>query len=349
MTIFGLSLIRVYFNGYHKTPVCPGEVRELEETVFKASTRDVSPAEKIDYWSEVMGGIWGNINVEPTDHRTFDGRISSIKCYQLVFNEIQFRGQNLHRTPSNIARMKQGFYVLAFPRGNPWPMTQNFSDFTLQTGNAYLLSNTVPFKSHDKKGYDTFNVMIPSQILEGLIPYLEPRYIFPLTHNNQKANVLGDFVRTVYNSLPFGVEDDARFMENSLLNMLAFVLCGSSDAIEADDSSVKLAHRRRVQDFITKNLSDEFMSPESIALAHGISVSYLHRIFKPTGRTVMETMRNQRLKRAKSILRDASMAGLSVTEIAYHLGFKHPSDFSRAFKSKFGLTPKEARQLAQNC
>ncbi|OQY45266.1 MAG: hypothetical protein B6240_09050, partial [Desulfobacteraceae bacterium 4572_87] len=257
----------------------------------------------------------------------------------------RFRGHNIHRTARNIARMKQGFYSLAFPRENPWTMTQKGEDFTLQPGNMYLLSNTVPYKSCDKEGYDTFNVIIPSRILENLVPDLALRYIFPLGPANKKANILHDFVKSFYRCLPFDKEEEALFMENSLLNLLAFILVENSESIEANDSSVKLAHRRRVLDYIAKDLNDEFMSPESIARQNGLSVSYLHRIFKPSGATVMEIIREKRLRKAYQLLAKPKFAGLSVIEIAYMVGFKHPSDFSRAYKRMYGFSPRETRSL----
>lgn len=315
----------------------------MGNSFFLASTRDVPKIEKIDYWASVLGDVWGHIQVEPTNRDEFDGKIRSVKSCQLTFNEIQFRGHNIHRTASNIAKMKQDFYVLAFPRGNSWQMKIRGELFTLKRGNIYLLSNTVPYKSIDKEGYDTFNVMIPSQILMNMVPNLETRYTFPLGGANRKAQILRDFVYSLYGCLPLGGDDEARFMENNLLNLLAFMLEDKFERIDASDSSVKLAHRKRILDYIDKNLGDEFMSPESIAQQHGISVSYLHRVFKPHRGTVVEVIREKRLQAAKRLLLNPDAAGLSITEVAYQVGFKHPSDFSRAYKGKYGHSPREAK------
>ncbi|HKI50141.1 MAG TPA: AraC family transcriptional regulator [Desulfobacteria bacterium] len=324
-----------------------GMVENLENSIFTASTHDVPKLDKLAYWANVLAGIWGPIQIEPTNPHLFDGRIHSVKSTHLTFNEIRFRGHNIHRTARNIARMKQGFYVLAFPRENPWTMTQEGKDFTLKPGNMYLLSNTVPYKSHDKAGYDTFNVIIPSRILENLVPGLELRYMFNLGPADKKANILHDFVKSFYRCLPFDGEEEALFMENSLLNLLTFLLMERSEDIEVNDSSVKLAHRRRVLDYIDKRLNDEFMSPETIARQNGLSAGYLHRIFKPSGATIMEMVREKRLCKAHSLLANPKFSGLSVTEVAYMVGFKHPSDFSRAYKRMYGFSPKETRFLRQ--
>lgn len=320
------------------------QVGDMDGGIFTASTYHVPKVAKRDYWSKALGEIWGNIQIEPTNLDCFEGRIRSVKANQLLFNEISYRGHNIHRTPRNIANMNNDFYVLAFPFGDPWLMNLRDETFTLKRGNAYLLCNSVPYQSKDKNGYDTFNVIIPAQLLRDLIPTLETHYILPLDQGNKKANILQSFVRSMYDCLPFSGEDETRFMENNLLNLLAFVLKEKSKGIDANDTSVKLAHRGRILDYISRNLSQEAMSPETIAEQHGISVSYLHRVFKPHGRTVVEVIREKRLQAAKRLLTNPDLAGLSVTEIAYRVGFKHPSDFSRAYKSRYGQSPRDARE-----
>ena len=321
------------------------QVRDMTAGIFTASTYDVPKHAKRDYWARALGAIWGNIQIEPTNLDCFEGRIRSVKADQLFFNEISYRGHNIHRTPRNIANMSNDFYVLAFPFGDPWQMDLSDETFILKRGNAYLLCNSIPYKSKDKNGYDTFNVIIPAQLLRNLIPTLEKRYILPLDQGNKKANILQSFVRSMYDCLPFRGEEETRFMENNLLNLLAFALKEKSRGIDADDSTVKLAHRQRILDYISRNLSQEQMSPETIARQHGISVSYLHRVFKPHGRTVVEVIREKRLLAAKRLLTDPDLAGLSVTEIAYRVGFKHPSDFSRAYKNRYGRSPRDAREV----
>ncbi|OQY46039.1 MAG: hypothetical protein B6240_07895, partial [Desulfobacteraceae bacterium 4572_87] len=88
----------------------PYKLENQEYGIFAASTRDVPGPDKIDYWASVLAGIWGPIQIEPTNPHQFEGRIHSVKSTHLIFNEIRFRGHNIHRTARNIARMKQGFY-----------------------------------------------------------------------------------------------------------------------------------------------------------------------------------------------------------------------------------------------
>jgi AraC-like DNA-binding protein len=65
-------------------------------------------------------------------------------------------------------------------------------------------------------------------------------------------------------------------------------------------------------------------------------------IKKETGKSAQEHIQLKLVDLAKERIFDMSK---SVSEIAYELGFKHPQNFTRMFKSEIGLTPNEYRSL----
>lgn len=310
---------------------------------YVAPTADVVACDKIEHWAQTMKDTWEPITILPKNPGFFYGHIRSLKCNELIFNCIRFRGEHFCRTQNIIANMKEDFYVLAFPQITSRVMTCNSKEMIFEPPNAYLFSNAIPCESHDRVGYDTFNIMIPTRTLSSLVSKLETHYIFSPEQDGKKLGLLRDISLLTFENLPILDEDEARFFENNLLNILLFTLENHSGQTEVNDTSVKLAHRKRINDFISKNLSDEFMNPDSIAQANGISVGYLHQIFKPTGCPIMETIREIRLKTAKKLLTNTATKKLSITEVAYRLGFKYPSDFSRSFKHKYGTSPKSIR------
>lgn len=73
-----------------------------------------------------------------------------------------------------------------------------------------------------------------------------------------------------------------------------------------------------------------------------LSVSYLSRLLKLlTGQTTQQHIHAKIIEKAKEKL---SHSELSVSEIAYGLGFDHTQTFSRLFKSKTSQSPSEFRQ-----
>lgn len=73
-----------------------------------------------------------------------------------------------------------------------------------------------------------------------------------------------------------------------------------------------------------------------------VSAHYLNDMLKNlTGQTTQQHIQNQLLEKAKELL---STTELSVSEIAYQLGFEYPQSFSKVFKNKTNQTPLEFRQ-----
>ena len=73
-----------------------------------------------------------------------------------------------------------------------------------------------------------------------------------------------------------------------------------------------------------------------------VSPHYLNDMLKNlTGQTTQQHIQNQLIEKAKELL---STTGMSVSEIAYQLGFEYPQSFSKLFKNKTNLTPLKFRQ-----
>ena len=73
-----------------------------------------------------------------------------------------------------------------------------------------------------------------------------------------------------------------------------------------------------------------------------VSPGYLSGVLRSlTGQSTQQHIHGKLIERAKEKL---STTELSVSEIAYELGFEHPQSFSKLFKSKTNLSPLEFRQ-----
>jgi len=74
-----------------------------------------------------------------------------------------------------------------------------------------------------------------------------------------------------------------------------------------------------------------------------LSPNYLSDLLnKFTGKTTQEHIHLELIDKAKSLLWGTNN---SISEIAYGLGFEHPSHFTKIFKSKTGKSPSEYRHL----
>ena len=93
--------------------------------------------------------------------------------------------------------------------------------------------------------------------------------------------------------------------------------------------------------------NDNFMEKglptvQDIAKSINVSPNYLSNLLKLlTGQSTQQHIHDKLIEKAKEKL---SMTHLSISEIAFELGFEHSQSFSKMFKTKTNLSPMEYRQ-----
>ncbi len=103
----------------------------------------------------------------------------------------------------------------------------------------------------------------------------------------------------------------------------------------------------RLEKLLSNYFESETIITEGLPTVHfvaeslNISTSYLSGLLKVlTGQSTQQHIHNKLIEKAKEKL---STTNLSVSEIAYELGFEHSQSFSKLFKNKTKLTPIKFR------
>ncbi|MGW0842477.1 helix-turn-helix domain-containing protein [Streptomyces sp. NPDC002787] len=101
-----------------------------------------------------------------------------------------------------------------------------------------------------------------------------------------------------------------------------------------------------IRAFIRRHLGDPELTPAAIAAVHHISRSYLHRLFQTEGLTVATYIRDQRLRNAYRDLTDPDpvLRATPIHAIGARWGFPRAAEFSRAFRTAYGVPPSELRR-----
>ena len=103
---------------------------------------------------------------------------------------------------------------------------------------------------------------------------------------------------------------------------------------------------KQLQAIIQKNLSDSDFGVEDMGQQIGLSRVQLYRKVKAmTGSSVVDLLRKARLAKARRLLETRSM---SVSEVAYEVGFSAPSYFTKCFKEEYGMLPGDVGNVLGN-
>lgn len=105
-------------------------------------------------------------------------------------------------------------------------------------------------------------------------------------------------------------------------------------------------HTERARNYLVSNLETPPCLSD-LARTAGMSHPKLNRCFKLMyGMTVFQYLRNERLNRARYML---EKEGLSVTEVAFQVGYDSLSHFSQAYKKHFGTSPSNCFRVNKEC
>ena len=142
-----------------------------------------------------------------------------------------------------------------------------------------------------------------------------------------------------------------KFSQNIIISQIETLLNYADRFYHRQFITRKIANHKilnRLEDLLTDyfnndNLANKGLpSVQYIAETLNVSPNYLSNLLKVlTGQSTQQHIHNKLIEKAKEKL---STTGLSVSEIAYELGFEHPQSFSKLFKNKTNLSPLEFRQ-----
>ena len=115
-----------------------------------------------------------------------------------------------------------------------------------------------------------------------------------------------------------------------------------AEVTSATTMPIEDAFISRFKNMVEQRLTDSNLSVEDLAADMGLSRVQLYRKVKAlTGSTPVDLLRKARLAQAQRLLQEST---LSVSEIAYQVGFASPSYFTKCYKDEFGIVPGEARK-----
>jgi acetamidase/formamidase/AraC-like DNA-binding protein len=212
-------------------------------------------------------------------------------------------------------------------------------------GHLLLLPRNADWSMVFQRDMRAIVLSVSSDALHGRIagkPRLgEPRVVAP----GGLADVFSRMLDATARTLDTLTDVEWATVAQSLVDLLLTLAHGlSAPASDTNTSATQAALLHRICQTIERRLDDPELAPARVAQAEGISERYLQKLFEGVSDNFTHYVRERRLQRAWADLSNPAEAHRSISEIAYRYGFGDSAHFSRTFRHRFGLPPREFRQ-----
>ncbi|MGP4113909.1 AraC family transcriptional regulator [Streptomyces sp. 4N509B] len=317
---------------------------------------DYDAPERFDAWCELVRELQCEHRIR-TDHSTdfpFVLRTAQLGATAVAHTSIP--SLHISRTPRMIRQSDSETYQLVLATGGPTASEQCGRQFTANARHWTLYDSSRPHSlwtlegGHGRPAQAAFALNIPKSLPGLNAARLAPLLTRPLPGDTGIGGMLTDLLtRLLREPAAFGPAD-VPCVGGVVADLVTTLLAHEAESEHLlPDPAHQQALGLRVQGFVLAHLGDPTLSPGTIAAAHHISVSYLHRIFRRSGQTVAGWIREQRLEHARRDLTDPRQRDTPVHVVAARWGFRHAADFSRAFRRAYGMPPRDYREYATGC
>jgi AraC-like DNA-binding protein len=204
-----------------------------------------------------------------------------------------------------------------------------------EAGDVEIIDYARPFRSA-ATDYANLIIVLPRENVPAAFLALEPHgLIFP--HGSSAARLIGAAIQEFYAQADRLTVSEAE----AAIEGIVALTTGCARARLAGDEAERVKSRRKTAfDYIDAHLGDERLGPDEIAKAARVSRASLYRLLATEG-GIRAVLLNRRLDNALRLLLADSKDKHSLTEVAKRCGFGGTSQFSRAFRARFGLPPRQ--------
>jgi AraC-like DNA-binding protein len=311
------------------------------------STKDIEKTKRFTAWQEALCEHYLKVDVRTQNPADYEGFLSKSVLGPTVLSEVFGCSQDIVRNHRHIARLDKDCYYVMFPSRGSLLVEQGDKQEIATPGTAVLFDAAVPYHLRCSDYTQSMYVEMPRSILidRCSIDKLESVPAFNVADGLGWA--VAEFCKLMSFEADSIAEDLAPRAAMEIADLLALCIDAELNRKPTCESLSSKFRLQSLKSYIESRLDDPELSPEIIAKDNRISVRYLHYLFKGTGNSVSEWVREKRLEKCHQKLTSTKFEGESITDIALSLGFNSCSHFTRLFKQKFGMPPRYIRQKAK--
>ena len=303
------------------------------------SSRGVRPRERFDAWQAMLNSshlCWSLHNRSKPEYsaRLEIGRLAGLQVVRSVCDPC--RGA---RRTREIALDGAAYYGLLLVCQGQEEVECRGRNSLLGPGCFLLWDSTAPTSFSLHSAIHKITMFVTQDRLRDTLPQVDS--LVGKAHDWQRGfgAVAASHLSALASQIAYIDQRQAHPMAENTLELIAASLDSGPSPLSGPAQADLLV---RIKDYIEENLADPDLGPQGLASSFGISVRYLHLLFKDENLSVSRWILNRRLERCR---RELILAGQrrNVTEVAFRWGFNDSAHFSRAFKKRYGVSPRVYR------
>jgi AraC family transcriptional activator of tynA and feaB len=315
--------------------------------IIHLTTNDIGPRERVEFWRETVCKNFVDVEVTTNLTPDFCGDLTSRKMGDLRISAVDATAHSARSKLRNTSGSREDcIYAVVMLSGGGF--------FEQDAREAFLLPGDLTFYDATRPHYLAFNQSI-NMLLVHLSRSRLREHVAGLeqctTRRINGSSGVGAIVSTYMRVLASQAE------ETTLPNQTGLAEC-TFDLLAAAISSVRpngaLQSRSRslslcrVKEFIEQHLADPTLNTDAISVGVGLSPRYINKLFDDEGSSssLLRYVWARRLEHCRRDLSDVAHLGHRVSDIALRWGFNDLSHFSRAFKARFNMSPRQFRDQA---
>jgi len=318
---------------------------------------EVDPGEAFDYYHEGICSAFMPLRPEldrPLRHE-FQATHYAYGIGPSTLNLVSAQSHLVKRGRAEIAASTEDCYYLNFQLAGDCRITQNGHDIVLVPGDVGLFDSSQSFGLH----HDNFpqlkvaSLMLPKHSIsteDGDEPARTPEL---LSRHPVYGRLIAEAMQSLVETTTTGAPADVMALQSlvmSLLKLTARPFAGHTNSLLSTFTGSPAANARgqaqllRIKRIIRARCTTPGYSVTACATEAGLSPRYIHRLFEADEDSFGTFLMNERLNAARRMLRHPSSGHLPMATIAAESGFSDPSHFTRAFRTRYGMTPGEWRR-----
>lgn len=305
------------------------------------STDALDRAKRYAAWRDAICDVYVHVNVEADDPENYDGFIRETQFGNVAITDCLLSQQHISRRKSHLSKLDKDCYYVQFIQTGSINVLQSDASFLTTAGLGALFCASEPYDLECMGKVRSYYLEIPRQAFGSRFPDGQAPLAATMSTGRGLGRIAVEFCSTLASQgAALEAETRARLGEE-LMDILALAFDSAHRDEPMSERVVRKARLRSVKAWIEDHLCDPALSPELIAKSNGISLRYLHALFRLEGQSVSNWVWNRRIELGHDMLLRSDHNARSLTEVAYRVGFSSSSHFSTMFRRRFGIRPSD--------